>query len=566
MAVVSNEQNLQAPNPDVTVAAETGTEESTGGKTCHQCRQKRPVIGSCVAKKGNTTCLLQFCPSCLRNRYGEKAEEVVAKTDWVCPKCRGNCNCSICRKKNGYRPTGILAHTAKATGFSSVSELLKTEGHDKYFYQRKVKLEDAAPLELGQENATEQTIVEVKKSKNAKRKELKDMNNGGGDDQAAVETSSRKRIKASDAVQETDGAEKAVPERKNKKTAAAKIKKPKPVLKKKEEYQLEEIMPPQGTGLITVSRIELPPDDAGDALQFLEFCSAFEKALDLRKGQAESVIREMFAGRNTRRQQHSTLTQMIIQILTLILKDRGQTSVCMSATDSSWFTAVGICFLESEVKYDDFPPEFFKKGIAAYEELDSSKRLKLLNFLCDEALGTSLLRDCIDDVETTERKKEGKEMLNAAKEKEKQLKQKLEDELAKAVAENNGVPLTTEERDAVESQMNDDAEEVRSEMLSAMEMLSTKSQKCNDALRTKPLEVDDNGLVFWKLNCYNEEPNILVQDLGSGSDEIPQEKWSAFSPEQKPQLEKYIPFVRMKRRQAKQISKQNSKQNASTST
>lgn len=43
------------------------------------------------------------------------------------------------RKKRGQRPTGILVHTAKATGFSSVSEFLKTEGSDKYFYQRKVK-------------------------------------------------------------------------------------------------------------------------------------------------------------------------------------------------------------------------------------------------------------------------------------------------------------------------------------------------------------------------------------------------------------------------------------------
>ncbi|KFK33237.1 hypothetical protein AALP_AA6G348100 [Arabis alpina] len=401
----------------------------------------------------------------------------------------------------------------------------------------------AAPLERGQENS-EQNHVKIKKSKKSKREELQVVNNGGGNDQAAVDTSSTKRIKAS------------------KDAEGNKIKKRKPVLKKKEEYQLEEVMPPQGTSLITVSGIELPREDVGAALQFLEFCSTFEKALDLRKGQAESVVREMFARRDTRRQEHSTLTGMIIQILTVILKDRGQTSLRMSATDSSWFTAVGICFLESDVKLDDFRPEFFKRGIVAYEELDSSKRLKLLNFLCDELLGTSQLRDCIDDVETIQRKKEGKEMLNAAKEKEKQLKQILEDELAKAVAENGGVPLTTEEHDAIASQMNAENEEVRSEMLSAMEMLSTKNQKCNDALRTKPLEVDDNGLVFWKLKCYNEEPNILVQDLGSGSDEIPQEKWYAFSPEQKPQLEKYIRFVRAKRCQAKRQAKQN----ASTST
>lgn len=46
---------------------------------------------------------------------------------------------SIYRKKRGQKPTGILVHTAKKTGFSSVSELLKTSGSDKYFYTKKVK-------------------------------------------------------------------------------------------------------------------------------------------------------------------------------------------------------------------------------------------------------------------------------------------------------------------------------------------------------------------------------------------------------------------------------------------
>ncbi|VVB09181.1 unnamed protein product [Arabis nemorensis] len=558
MAVVSEKQDEPTPNPDVGVA-EPRIVESTSGKTCHQCRQKRSdIVGSCVTKKRDKTCPMKFCPKCLLNRYGENAEEVALSTDWVCPKCRGNCNCSLCMKKRGQRPTGILVHTAKATGFSSVSEFLKTEGSDKYFYQRKVKPEDAvvASPELGQENSIEQNNVEIKKSKKSKREELKDMNNGSGDDHAAVEKSSPKRSKVSDSVAETD-----VAKGKNKKAAAkdvkgnniaGKITRTKPVLKKKEEYQLEEVNLPQGEGIsfIVDSGIEFPPEDAGSVFQFLEFCSAFGKALDLRKGQAECVIREMFSGRSTRRQQHSTLTQMIIQLLTVILEDRGATSVCLSATDDTWFTAVGECLSESEVQVDDFPPEMFEKGISAYENLDSSNRLKLLNFLCDEALGTSVLRNCIDNIEAIERKKEAKEKLNAAKDKEKQLKQKLQDELAKAVTENNGIPLTLEKRIAIVSQMNAESEEVRSEMQTAMDMLPKKSQGYDDALRTNPVEVDDNGLRFWKLKSFNEEPNILVQELGSRSELCPHEKWSAFSPEQKPEIEKYISFVRMKRRRA----------------
>ena len=50
--------------------------------------------------------------------------------DWKCPKCRGICNCSFCRKKIGCAPTGILVHKAKATGFSSVSEMLQVMDPD----------------------------------------------------------------------------------------------------------------------------------------------------------------------------------------------------------------------------------------------------------------------------------------------------------------------------------------------------------------------------------------------------------------------------------------------------
>jgi len=30
-------------------------------------------------------------------RYGEDAEEVGQLADWICPKCRGFCNCSLCQ-------------------------------------------------------------------------------------------------------------------------------------------------------------------------------------------------------------------------------------------------------------------------------------------------------------------------------------------------------------------------------------------------------------------------------------------------------------------------------------
>lgn len=50
---------------------------------------------------------------------------------WACPPCRGYCNCSICRRKNGRNPTGQLAPIASAQGFKSVRHMLNNlEGED----------------------------------------------------------------------------------------------------------------------------------------------------------------------------------------------------------------------------------------------------------------------------------------------------------------------------------------------------------------------------------------------------------------------------------------------------
>ncbi|KAL5678617.1 hypothetical protein ACJX0J_014748, partial [Zea mays] len=74
------------------------------GQTCHQCRQK--TLGhhtsccKCQIVQG------QFCGDCLYMRYGENVLEVKKNPNWICPVCRGICNCSICRTKKGWFPTG----------------------------------------------------------------------------------------------------------------------------------------------------------------------------------------------------------------------------------------------------------------------------------------------------------------------------------------------------------------------------------------------------------------------------------------------------------------------------
>ncbi|KAG7245020.1 hypothetical protein INR49_023586, partial [Caranx melampygus] len=99
--------------------------DKENGSSCHQCRQKtldtKTVCrsGFCVGAKG------QFCGLCLRNRYGEDVRTVLLDPTWSCPICRGMCNCSLCRKKEGRCATGILVGLARYNGHDNVHEYLE---------------------------------------------------------------------------------------------------------------------------------------------------------------------------------------------------------------------------------------------------------------------------------------------------------------------------------------------------------------------------------------------------------------------------------------------------------
>lgn len=54
----------------------------------------------------------------------------VCLQEWMCPPCRGICNCSFCRQREGRCPTGILFPLAQYHGFSDVhSYLLRWGGN-----------------------------------------------------------------------------------------------------------------------------------------------------------------------------------------------------------------------------------------------------------------------------------------------------------------------------------------------------------------------------------------------------------------------------------------------------
>ncbi|XP_021242423.1 cell division cycle-associated 7-like protein isoform X2 [Numida meleagris] len=96
------------------------------GSTCHQCRQKTIDTKTICRNQGCGGVRGQFCGPCLRNRYGEDVKSALLDPGWICPPCRGVCNCSYCRKRDGRCATGMLIHLAKFYGYDNVKEYLES--------------------------------------------------------------------------------------------------------------------------------------------------------------------------------------------------------------------------------------------------------------------------------------------------------------------------------------------------------------------------------------------------------------------------------------------------------
>lgn len=97
-----------------------GEHDSVAGTSCHYCRQKTDVL-----KVSCSACPVLFCPPCLLLRHGVAA--TAASPSWLCPKCLGTCTCSVCRRRAGLEPTGILGPAAVAAGFAGVEQYLAAQ-------------------------------------------------------------------------------------------------------------------------------------------------------------------------------------------------------------------------------------------------------------------------------------------------------------------------------------------------------------------------------------------------------------------------------------------------------
>ncbi|XP_039683075.1 uncharacterized protein [Medicago truncatula] len=554
---------------------------------------------ACKNPRGGKPCVIRFCHKCLLNRYGEKAEEVDLLNDWNCPKCKGICNCSRCMKNRGHQPTGILVHSAKASGYNSVSAMLAkkaSEGLESnnivVLPSKEANLEKELVVDLSWEPEKENSLceniglkVEDEKTKKMKREKLKEISNGNNVDNAR-ENKKLKRPKLSNGVSDGDVKRNADAEMETKveqshgmihcqmdapKACSANddsfipnlmhgricqgtvviadgenagAKSQTNAIALNAEKIKEEIPLPLGTEMTKILDLEFAPEDVGNALQFLEFCRVFGKPLDLKKGEAGAILRALLRKQNLRRGQNALVVEFQIKLLTLIVSDSDNESSSLTAGNgkNSWLKVLEDLITESGAALKDFPADWLNKGISGYNDLDLPKKLILLNFICDEALGTMKLRSYIDDQNAilAEEMKAAKSKVAEAKEKEKSLKQKLQDEMAKA-AISNGTNLSISEYDALVSKIKIEAAKAHSELLEAKGTIPKRNQCC-DAVRIEPEYLDNSGNAFWKLKSYNGEYAFLLQDVKIHDEDVVEvdEKWFVYGAEQKDEVTKYI--------------------------
>ncbi|XP_043920634.1 cell division cycle-associated 7-like protein [Protopterus annectens] len=125
-SVCSVEDITEEELENIAVTVKDKIYDKVMGSTCHQCRQKTTDTKTVCRNPGCGGVRGQFCGPCLRNRYGEDVRTALLDPNWICPPCRGVCNCSFCRKRDGRCATGILIHLAKHYGYDNVREYLES--------------------------------------------------------------------------------------------------------------------------------------------------------------------------------------------------------------------------------------------------------------------------------------------------------------------------------------------------------------------------------------------------------------------------------------------------------
>ncbi|CAL0321680.1 unnamed protein product [Lupinus luteus] len=531
--------------------------DSARGKTCHQCRHKITCLAaSCKNLKENgKACPLNFCQKCLLNRYEGEAQTVEPLSRWICPKCRGKCSCSCCMGKQGLKPIGRLVKKGKALGSNSVEDMALGSKSVEDMALGSKSVEDMAlgsksveDMALGSKSVEDMTLGSKSVEDMAlgsKSVENMALGSNSVEDMTLGSKSVEDMALGSKSVENMALGSNSVEDMLDNINNVAVLpmdeapseKEPAVVLSEREK--IEEVPFPSGTLLTDIVDIEFSPEDVGSVFQFLEFCRVFGKVLEVKDGEAGAILREIVHKQRLRQGENSLAIQFHVRLLTMIMNDSGIRSPSLFTTngENSWLKSLHD-LISGSLVLKVFPLDWIQEGNDGYYSLDVSKKLNLLNFLCEEALGTEKLRGFLHEqnVIFCEAIKAEKSKVAAAKEKEKCLKRKLEDEMSKTdilIASNS-------EHEALLSQIKSEKAQAHAEFLEAKEKIP-KGKHSSDAMRINPVFLDDSGPKFWKLESYAAECAVLLQDIKVQDDgTAAEEKWFVYDSEKQNEIEKYI--------------------------
>ncbi|KAG0532889.1 hypothetical protein BDA96_04G144400 [Sorghum bicolor] len=502
------------------------------GKTCHQCRQKTTdFAAACKQVKKKGPCPIKYCRKCLLNRYGESAEEAASKEDWICPKCRGICNCSFCRKKKGEMPTGIMAHIAKASGCTSVHDLLE-KGSDVVAAAQAILKVNASDKQGTKRSQGTDAADEVATEKDVNIGiDLNTVPADEGDENIGVDLNSlpsvhiKKRQKLKHRAKKDPADE----------TSHGGVNSEPLQMDENPDSLNSNTVLPRGTPVTNIAGAQLDDEDVGAAIQFLEFCRAFTEIFQIKKGQPERILQDLVGGRELRLVS-SVVAGFHINLLSVIREGRGKKPLAYTRDRDAWVIDVGKYISESAFISKGFPLNYINQGISGYKNLSPSCKLRVLNFLCDETLSTDKLRNWIDmqnDI-AAEPMNAAREKARAAKEMEKELKERLKDNVDKTMlSPNEAAAFSSEENKYLLSQIKE-AQEAKRAAINGMATMEKQG-----GLWTKPLMVE-KGVAYWKLDGYCENSAILLQEYGDDELMANKDKWFMFTEDEEKVIEEHV--------------------------
>ncbi|RXH89787.1 hypothetical protein DVH24_032144 [Malus domestica] len=183
----------------------------------------------------------------------------------------------------------------------------------------------------------------------------------------------------------------------------------------------------KGTPLTTVAGVKLAAEDVGNALKFLKFCETFREFFKIEKSQAQSVLRELFHGGSGR-------------------NGRPGQSLEQASNNWSWFqdlvklvSASGVSKVDPVMK--ELPAETLRGWIEEQKE------------------------------RSVQCKRDMKAKVALAKDKERDIQAKLQEQMAKRATPENSDAVPISESDSIASVLRSEAAQAHTEVVKAMAMV-----------------------------------------------------------------------------------------------